>query len=375
MFRLCGHLWCLWCMCGHCEFVFNAIAVHHCLPIPNWIFTVGSRRRSFRSVLQFSREFSDVFALGTDPYEEQHVGGFVPGSLTIQASRCSCQNEDSEAAWLKLQIQEHVEAKHHTCSNSGREELFLLPKRPLRLRSFMKLLNLRHIGFHMFPCSCRYTCINPHGLLHLGEIRTVAADVLQGADFALGDAVEFDNAGAITDGRVVLLEEDQAGTSREPSLCLKFCGHCSFWTFGGEPPSGSKWLIVDRCGNSPWHRLWCARLWMGVSESSSIGIFFLQGRDRLVEKVTAFELQWKWTLLQLTRLGNKKCRVCFEMLFLSTCLKLGTTIHLLTLLGDPCKITSSQFPAHQCRECMQTLQCRLWHIIVPCLALHMMQEL
>lgn len=91
----------------------------------------------------------------------------------------------------------------------------------------MKLLNLRHIGFHMFPCSCRYTCINPHGLLHLGEIRTVAADVLQGADFALGDAVEFDNAGAITDGRVVLLEEDQAGTSREPSLCLKFCGHCS----------------------------------------------------------------------------------------------------------------------------------------------------
>ncbi|CAL1170426.1 unnamed protein product [Cladocopium goreaui] len=31
-----------------------------------------------------------------------------------------------------------------------------------------------------------------------------------GADFALGDAVEFDNAGAITDGRVVLLEEDQA---------------------------------------------------------------------------------------------------------------------------------------------------------------------
>ena len=178
-------------------------------------------------MLQFSREFSDVFALGTDPSEEQHVGGFVPGSLTIQASRCSCQNEDSEAASLKLQIQEHVEAKHHTCSNSGREELFLLPKRPLRLRSFMKLLNLRHIGFHMFPCSCRYTCINPHGLLHLGEIRTVA-DVLQGADFALGDAVEFDNAGAITDGRVVLLEEDQAGTSREPSLCLKFCGHCSF---------------------------------------------------------------------------------------------------------------------------------------------------
>lgn len=49
-------------------------------------------------MLQFSREFSDVFALGTDPYEEQHVGGFVPGSLTIQASRCSCQNEDSEAA-------------------------------------------------------------------------------------------------------------------------------------------------------------------------------------------------------------------------------------------------------------------------------------
>lgn len=33
---------------------------------------------------------------------------------------------------------------------------------------------------------------------------------IQGADFALGDAVEFDNAGAITDGRVVLLEEDQA---------------------------------------------------------------------------------------------------------------------------------------------------------------------
>ena len=55
--------------------------------------------------------------------------------------------------------------------------------------------------------------------------------MLQGADFAdfaLGDAVEFDNAGAITDGRVVLLDEDQAGTSGEPSQCLKVCGHFSF---------------------------------------------------------------------------------------------------------------------------------------------------
>ena len=82
-----------------------------------------------------------------------------------------------------------------------------------------------------FPCSCRSNHLyQPTRLLGTGysvEIRTAADDVLQGADFALGDAVEFDNAGAITDGRVVLLDEDQAGTSG-PSLCLEFCGHFSF---------------------------------------------------------------------------------------------------------------------------------------------------
>ena len=218
---------------------------------------------------------------------------------------CSAPNEDSEAASLNLQIQEHVIRGKTPHIFKQWQRRTVSPSKET-FEHWQSLTEKLLFETNWFPCSCRCNHLyQPTRLLGTGysvEIRTAADDVLQGADFALGDAVEFDNAGAITDGRVVLLDEDQAGTSG-PSLCLEFCGHFSFWIFGSEPPSGSYLSDLSALDSltrqmqndaeiHSWHRLWSARLWMGVSESSSIGIFFLQGRERLVGKVWKSDYIW-----------------------------------------------------------------------------------